>query len=172
MLAGGSEPVYILITKSISKQIIPVYDKPMIITPFRCLCWLNGEILIISLRRYSFVSEFAWQWRRFGLTLNMPFSLRPTGFGASFHYRRGIYLANDNVCMILGDNIFLYFLDFFRVRCAKRSNFEDGAAAFGYYVNDPERYGVAEFDKNGKVLSIEEKPAEPKSNYGDRSLLL
>lgn len=164
VLAGGSGTRLYPITKSISKQIIPVYDKPMIYYPVSVLM-LGGikDILIISTPQDIGLYE-----RLLGdgssLGINIEYAIQPSPDGLAQAFVIGEqFIGDDSVCMILGDNIF-YGFDFSRT-LREASQLEDGAVVFGYYVNDPERYGVAEFDANGNVLSLEEKPLEPKSNY-------
>lgn len=164
VLAGGSGTRLYPITKSISKQIIPVYDKPMIYYPLSVLM-LAGirEILIISTPHDIHLYEnLLGTGSDLGIELTYAIQPSPDGLAQAFIIGEE-FIGNDSVCMILGDNIF-YGFDFSRT-LREAANLEDGAMVFGYYVNDPERYGVAEFDKDGKVLSLEEKPAVPKSNY-------
>lgn len=164
VLAGGSGTRLYPITKSISKQIIPVYDKPMIYYPLSVLM-LAGikDILIISTPHDIHLYEnLLGDGSELGIRLEYAIQPSPDGLAQAFIIGEQ-FIGNDNVCMILGDNIF-YGFDFSRL-LREASNLQDGAMVFGYYVNDPERYGVAEFDENGKVLSLEEKPLKPKSNY-------
>jgi len=164
ILAGGSGTRLYPITKSISKQIIPVYDKPMIYYPLGVLM-LAGirDILIISTPKdLHLYEDLLGTGDQIGLRLSYAMQPSPDGLAQAFLIGEK-FIGHDNVCMILGDNIF-YGQGFSRV-LAKSSNLQDGAMIFGYYVNDPERYGVVEFDDPGNVLSIEEKPAKPKSNY-------
>ncbi|MDR1698710.1 MAG: glucose-1-phosphate thymidylyltransferase RfbA [Prevotellaceae bacterium] len=164
ILAGGSGTRLYPITKSISKQIVPVYDKPMIYYPMSVLM-LAGirEILIISTPQDIHLYE-----NLFGkgddLGIKLEYAIQPSPDGLAQAFIIGDkFIGNDTVCMVLGDNIF-YGLDFSK-QLLKAAELKDGATVFGYYVNDPERYGVAEFDESGKVLNLEEKPAKPKSNW-------
>jgi glucose-1-phosphate thymidylyltransferase len=164
VLAGGSGTRLYPVTKSISKQIIPVYDKPMIYYPLSVLM-LAGikEILIISTPHDIHLYEnLLGNGEDLGIKLVYAIQPSPDGLAQAFIIGEE-FIGKDNVCMVLGDNIF-YGFDFTRT-LREAAELKDGAMVFGYYVNDPERYGVAEFDANGKVLSLEEKPAQPKSNY-------
>lgn len=164
VLAGGSGTRLYPITKSISKQIIPVYDKPMIYYPLSVLM-LAGirEILIISTPQdIHLYKNLLGTGDDLGIQLEYAVQPSPDGLAQAFIIGEE-FIGDDSVCMILGDNIF-YGFDFSRT-LREAAQLQDGAIVFGYYVNDPERYGVAEFDANGKVLSLEEKPLQPKSNY-------
>jgi glucose-1-phosphate thymidylyltransferase len=164
VLAGGSGTRLYPVTKSISKQIIPVYDKPMIYYPLSVLM-LAGikEILIISTPQDIHLYEnLLGNGDDLGIKLEYAVQPSPDGLAQAFIIGED-FIGNDNVCMVLGDNIF-YGFDFSRT-LREAASLTDGAVVFGYYVNDPERYGVAEFDSTGKVLSLEEKPTQPKSNY-------
>lgn len=164
VLAGGSGTRLYPITKSISKQIIPVYDKPMIYYPLSILM-LAGirEILIISTPQDIHLYErLLNDGSDFGLKIEYAVQPSPDGLAQAFIIGEN-FIGNENVCMILGDNIF-YGYDFSK-QLKEAAQLEDGALIFGYYVNDPQRYGVAEFDSEGNVLSLEEKPEHPKSNY-------
>jgi glucose-1-phosphate thymidylyltransferase len=164
VLAGGSGTRLYPITKSISKQIIPVYDKPMIYYPLSVLM-LAGirEILIISTPQDIHLYEnLLGDGSDLGISLTYAVQPSPDGLAQAFIIGEE-FIGTDSACMVLGDNIF-YGFDFSRI-LREATTLKDGAVVFGYYVNDPERYGVAEFDANGKVLSLEEKPQNPKSNY-------
>lgn len=164
VLAGGSGTRLYPITKSISKQIIPVYDKPMIYYPVSILL-LAGikEILIISTPQdIHLYQNLLGDGSSLGVRFEYAIQPSPDGLAQAFLIGED-FIGDDSVCMVLGDNIFYgYNLSNMLKQAA---SLQDGAIVFGYYVNDPERYGVAEFDQNGKVLSLEEKPTNPKSNY-------
>jgi glucose-1-phosphate thymidylyltransferase len=164
ILAGGAGTRLYPITQSISKQIIPVYDKPMIYYPLSVLM-LAGiqDILIIStpsdIRLYQ---DLLGDGSQLGLNISYKIQPSPDGLAQAFILGEN-FIGNDNVCMILGDNIFYGYT--FSAILEDAACLDDGALVFGYYVNDPQRYGVVEFNSNGKVTSIEEKPEHPKSNY-------
>ncbi len=164
ILAGGSGTRLHPITSAISKQMLPVYDKPMIYYPLSVLM-LAGirEVLIISTPRDLpvFRSLFG-DGRSIGMKFSYEEQPAPEGLAQAFIIGEK-FIATDPVCMILGDNIF-YGHGFGDV-LSETATLEKGACVFGYFVNDPERYGVVEFDKNKKVISIEEKPKSPRSNY-------
>jgi glucose-1-phosphate thymidylyltransferase len=164
ILAGGSGTRLYPITKSISKQILPVYDKPMIYYPLSVLM-LAGirEILVISTPQdIHLYEDLLKDGSQLGLNIQYEIQPSPDGLAQAFIIGEK-FIGNDNVCLILGDNIF--YGHGFGNELLKTAEFDDGALVFGYYVNDPERYGVVDFNDNGQVLSIEEKPAAPKSNY-------
>ncbi|NDV45765.1 glucose-1-phosphate thymidylyltransferase [Paludibacter sp. 221] len=164
VLAGGSGTRLYPITKSISKQIIPVYDKPMVYYPLSVLM-LAGirEVLIISTPQdIHLYQNLLGDGSDLGIEIQYAIQPSPDGLAQAFIIGEE-FIGDDSVCMILGDNIF-YGFDFSR-GLREAATLKDGAIVFGYYVNDPERYGVAEFDKTGKVVSLEEKPENPKSNY-------
>lgn len=164
ILAGGSGTRLYPITKSISKQIIPIYDKPMIYYPLSVLM-LAGirDILIISTPKdIHLYEDLLGNGSQFGIKLTYAVQPSPDGLAQAFIIGEE-FIGNDTVCMILGDNIF-YGHGFGRI-LTQTAALKDGAIVFGYYVNDPERYGVVEFDSKGKVISLEEKPKSPKSNY-------
>ncbi len=164
ILAGGAGTRLYPITQSISKQIIPVYDKPMIYYPLSVLM-LAGirEILIISTPDdIGLYEKLLGDGKQLGLEISYKIQPAPEGLAQAFILGEE-FIGDDNVCMILGDNLFYGYN--FRSILEEASSLEDGAIVFGYYVNDPERYGVVDFDETGKVRSIEEKPNKPKSNY-------
>lgn len=164
ILAGGAGTRLYPITKSISKQIIPVYDKPMIYYPLSVLL-LSGirEILIISTPQDIHLYEnLLGDGKELGIDIQYAIQPSPDGLAQAFIIGEE-FIGNDTVCMILGDNIF-YGFDFSKI-LREAAQLKEGAIVFRYYVRDPERYGVAEFDAKGRVISLEEKPAKPKSNY-------
>ncbi|MGM0503471.1 MAG: glucose-1-phosphate thymidylyltransferase RfbA [Bacteroidota bacterium] len=164
ILAGGAGTRLYPITKSISKQIIPIYDKPMIYYPLSVLM-LAGirEILIISTPKdIQLYKDLLGDGSQIGIKLSYEIQPSPDGLAQAFIIGEQ-FIGKDNVCLILGDNIF-YGYGFSNI-LTQTAKLKDGAIVFGYYVNNPQRYGVAEFDNSGKVLSLEEKPEKPKSNY-------
>jgi glucose-1-phosphate thymidylyltransferase len=164
ILAGGSGTRLYPITSTISKQMLPVYDKPMIYYPLSVLM-LAGirEILIISTPRdLPGFRDLLGDGKSLGMTFSYVEQPSPDGLAQAFILGEQ-FIGNDSVCMILGDNIF--YGHGFGEALVKTAELNKGACVFGYYVTDPERYGVVEFDKDKKVISIEEKPAKPKSNY-------
>ena len=167
ILAGGSGTRLYPLTKAISKQIMPVYDKPMIYYPLSTLM-LAGirEVLIISTPRDVVVFEdLLGDGSQLGMDIQYAIQEQPNGLAEAFIIGAD-FIGKDAVALVLGDNIF-YGQSFTRMlkEAVDKAENEQKATVFGYYVNDPERYGVAEFDADGNVLSIEEKPKEPKSNY-------
>ena len=166
ILAGGSGTRLYPITKGVSKQLLPVYDKPMIYYPLSVLM-LAGiqEILIISTPEdLPNFEKLLGDGQELGLQLSYKAQPNPDGLAQAFIIGEE-FIGTDNVCLVLGDNIFYGYGFSKTLQNAKRNVDEGKSTVFGYYVNDPERYGVAEFDEGGVVTSIEEKPKNPKSNY-------
>ena len=164
ILAGGAGTRLFPITKAVSKQLLPVYDKPMIYYPLSVLMIAGiRDIQIITtpdeLSRFQDLLEDGAQW---GVRFSYAVQPRPEGLAQAFLIGRE-FIGKENVCLILGDNIF--YGQGFQATLRKAVQLEKGALIFGYWVRDPERYGVVEFDGSGKVRSIEEKPVKPKSSY-------
>lgn len=164
ILAGGSGTRLYPATKTVCKQLLPVYDKPMVYYPLSTLM-LAGirDILIISTPQDTDrFKELFGNGSALGLNVSYKVQHQPNGLAQAFVLGKE-FLGNDSVCLVLGDNIF--FGHDFATLVQNAAHQSSGATVFGYYVRDPQRYGVVEFDNQGKATSIEEKPAQPKSNY-------
>ncbi|MDC3179384.1 glucose-1-phosphate thymidylyltransferase RfbA [Flavobacteriales bacterium] len=166
ILAGGSGSRLYPITKGVSKQLLPVYDKPMIYYPLSVLM-LAGikEILIISTPEdLGNFEKLLGSGKDLGIKLSYQEQPRPDGLAQAFILGES-FIGKDDVCLVLGDNIFYGSGFSGMLQNAKNNLKERNSTVFGFYVKDPERFGIAEFDNNGNVISIEEKPGNPKSNY-------
>ena len=166
ILAGGSGTRLYPITKGVSKQLLPVYDKPMIYYPLSVLM-LAGlkEILIISTPEdLPNFEKLLGDGSEIGITLTYKEQPSPDGLAQAFIIGEK-FIGDDDVCLVLGDNIFYGYGFSGMLQNAIKNVSEGKSTVFGYYVNDPERYGVAEFDTKGNVISLEEKPTKPKSNF-------
>lgn len=162
ILAGGSGTRLFPVTQVACKQLMPIYDKPMIYYPLSTLMLFGiNDVLIISTPQDTpSFEKLLGDGSNLGIKIRYKIQPKPQGIAQAFLVGEE-FIDNDAVALILGDNIFYGNYDFLRDARA----FDGGATVFGYYVNDPQRYGVVDFDKNGSALSIEEKPAKPKSNY-------
>lgn len=164
ILAGGSATRLYPLSKAISKQIMPVYDKPMIYYPLSALM-LAGirEVLIISTPRdLPMFRDLLGTGEELGMKFEYVIQEKPNGLAQAFVLGEE-FIGGDSSCLILGDNMF--YGQNFSAMLKKAAKIENGACVFGYYVKDPRAYGVVEFDESGKVISLEEKPEKPKSNY-------
>ena len=166
ILAGGSGTRLYPITKGVSKQLLPVYDKPMIYYPLSVLMLADvKEILIIStIEDLPYFEKLLGNGSEIGLKLSYKEQPSPEGLAQAFIIGED-FIGSDDVCLVLGDNIFYGSGFSGMLKNAKKNISKGKSTVFGYYVKDPERYGVAEFDNNGNVISIDEKPKNPKSNY-------
>lgn len=164
ILAGGSGTRLYPITMGTSKQLLPIYDKPMIYYPLSVLMLAGiNDILVISTPEdLPNFEKLLGDGKEIGIKLSYKVQPSPDGLAQAFILGEE-FIGSDDVCLILGDNI--YYGQGFSEKLKRASQQQVGATVFGYYVNDPERFGVVEFDNSGKALSIEEKPEKPKSNY-------
>ena len=167
VLAGGSGTRLYPITKGVSKQLLPIYDKPMVYYPISVLMLAGIKDILIISTPYDLpgFKRLLGDGSDYGVNFQYAEQPSPDGLAQAFIIGEE-FIGNDSACLVLGDNIFYggYFTD--KLKAAVKAAEEDNkATVFGYWVRDPERYGVAEFDKQGNCISIEEKPKEPKSNY-------
>ncbi|MEM7108320.1 MAG: glucose-1-phosphate thymidylyltransferase RfbA [Bacteroidota bacterium] len=164
ILAGGSGTRLYPVTKAISKQLLPIYDKPMIYYPLSVLmiAGIKNILLISTPQDIALFERILGDGSDLGITISYKVQPSPDGLAQAFLLGED-FIGEDCVSLVLGDNIF-YGYNFSKV-LQQTAKLTQGATVFGYYVNDPQRYGVVDFDAGGKVLSIEEKPSEPKSNY-------
>lgn len=169
ILAGGSGSRLFPITRGVSKQLLPIYDKPMIYYPLSVLmlAGIQDVLIITTPEDADSFKRLLGEGESFGVRITYAVQPRPEGLAQAFIIGEK-FIGKDNVCLILGDNIF-YGQGFTPILNRAIEN-NKGATIFGYKVKDPERYGVVEFDKNMKVISIEEKPTKPKSNYAATGL--
>jgi glucose-1-phosphate thymidylyltransferase len=162
ILAGGAGSRLFPLTKIVCKQLLPVYDKPMICYPLATLM-LGGlrDVLIISTPKdLPMIRDFLGDGAQLGIKIQYAEQSQPKGIAEAFLIGE-TFIGGDGACLILGDNIFYGKLDFFREALALKK----GACVFGYQVRDPQRYGVIEFDRNGRAISLEEKPKKPKTHF-------
>ena len=171
ILAGGSGTRLYPLTKTISKQLLPVYDKPMIYYPLSTLMLFGiNDILIISTPQDTpNIERLFGDGASLGLTIHYAIQKQPKGIAQAFTIGAD-FIGQDDVCLILGDNIFYMGEQFHTFQEEVRQNESKNATIFAYHVSDPERFGVIEFDKDLKAISIEEKPKQPKSNYASVGL--
>ena len=171
ILAGGSGTRLYPLTKTTSKQLLPVYDKPMIYYPLSTLMLFGiKDILIISTPQDTpNIERLFGNGDKLGLTIHYAIQNEPKGIAQAFTIGAD-FIGNDDVCLILGDNIFYMGEQFHTFKAAVKNNEGKRATIFAYHVSDPERFGVVEFDKDFNAISIEEKPQQPKSNYASVGL--
>ncbi len=171
LLAGGSGSRLYPLTKTISKQLLPVYDKPMIYYPLSTLMHFEiRDILIISTPNDTpNIEKLLGNGEQLGMKISYKIQPQPRGIAQAFTIGEQ-FIGDNNVCLILGDNIFHMDTEFADFQSAVKKNQNNRATIFAYQVSDPERFGVVEFDKNNRAISIEEKPAKPKSNFASVGL--
>jgi glucose-1-phosphate thymidylyltransferase len=171
LLAGGSGSRLYPLTKTVSKQLLPVYDKPMIYYPLSTLMLFNiKDILIISTPQDTpNIEKLFGDGATLGLNISYAVQKEPKGIAQAFTIGAD-FIGNDDVCLILGDNIFYMGNQFHSFRAGVEKNQGKCATIFAHHVSDPERFGVVEFDKDNHVISIEEKPKQPRSNYASVGL--
>ncbi|MDB9992054.1 glucose-1-phosphate thymidylyltransferase RfbA [Amylibacter sp.] len=167
ILAGGTGSRLYPITRGVSKQLVPVYDKPMIYYPLSVLMMagIQDVLIITTPEDQDSFKRLLGEGSELGMNFCYVAQLSPDGIAQAFILGEE-FIGNDNVCLVLGDNIYYgHDLTSLLLKAVKNAEITGKATVFGYHVNDPDRYGVAEFDVSGNVISIEEKPDDPKSNY-------
>ena len=167
ILAGGSGTRLYPITRGVSKQLVPIYDKPMVYYPLSVLmlAGIKDVLIITTLEDQTSFKRLLGDGCEIGMTFSYVVQHSPDGLAQAFILGEE-FIGDENVCLVLGDNIYHgHDLTSLLARAIANAQTENKATVFGYHVNDPERYGVAEFDKQGNVIGIEEKPSHPKSNY-------
>jgi len=167
ILAGGSGTRLYPITRGVSKQLVPIYDKPMVYYPLSVLmlAGIQDVLIITTPEDQTNFQRLLGDGSEIGMTFSYVAQPSPDGLAQAFILGEK-FIGEDDVCLVLGDNIYYgHDLSLLLATAATNAQTENKATVFGYHVSDPERYGVAEFDKHGNVINIEEKPAKPKSNY-------
>jgi len=164
VLAGGSGTRLHPLTLGVSKQLMPIYDKPMIYYPISVLmlAGIRDVLIITTPEDQQSFKNLLGDGQQFGLSISYAIQPSPDGLAQAFLIAED-FIGEDNVCLVLGDNIF--YGQHFSDKLKQAVSLQEGATVFGYHVNDPERFGVMEFNEEGKVLSIEEKPSQPRSSY-------